>query len=60
MSEQQETRVPVDAATLSLLACPACHGPLSLESGHMVCVECKWAYPVRDGIPVLIAGRVLP
>ena len=60
MSEEQETRIPLDAATLSLLACPACHGELSLESLHLVCAQCHRAYPVRDGIPALIAERARP
>jgi len=57
---QQQKRVPIDAATLSLLACPVCHGGLSVEDGHMNCAQCKRAYPVRDGIPALIAERAQP
>jgi uncharacterized protein YbaR (Trm112 family) len=47
----------MDAATLTLLACPACHGDLRLENEQLVCVECGRAYPVSDGIPALIAER---
>jgi uncharacterized protein YbaR (Trm112 family) len=51
-----------DTMLLEQLACPACRGELCLEGApaggmHLVCVGCRSAYPVVDGIPVLIAGR---
>ncbi len=55
-----------DVFVLDLLACPACHGELSLAAavGHeavrLVCAECNRVYPIVDGIPVLIAGREKP
>ncbi len=39
------------------LACPACHGELCQEPGRVVCMACGRAYPVVDGIPVLIPAR---
>lgn len=39
------------------LACPACRDALRLEAGRMVCAGCGRAYPVVDGIPVLIVER---
>jgi ubiquinone/menaquinone biosynthesis C-methylase UbiE len=45
--------------TLELLACPACHGELSLreggdseavESGMLACAKCQRQYPIKDGI----------
>jgi uncharacterized protein YbaR (Trm112 family) len=39
------------------LACPKCLGTLSLEKVRLVCVACSRAYPIVDGIPVLIADR---
>jgi uncharacterized protein len=39
------------------LACPACLETLRLEAGRMVCTGCRRAYPVVDGIPVLIVER---
>ncbi len=46
-----------DPAVLDLLACPACGGELRLEVARLACVECGRAYPIVDGIPVLIAER---
>jgi uncharacterized protein YbaR (Trm112 family) len=51
----------LDRSILDRLACPACLGRLSLASAEMperlVCAGCGRAYPVEDGIPVLIAER---
>jgi uncharacterized protein YbaR (Trm112 family) len=46
-----------DATTLATLACPACHGDLRTEGMRLVCTSCHRAYPILDGIPVLIPGR---
>ena len=42
---------------MSQLACPACLGGLSYVERKLVCSGCGRAYPIVDGIPVLIAGR---
>lgn len=39
------------------LACPACQQPLRLETDQVVCTACSRAYPILEGIPVLIAER---
>jgi len=43
---------------LEILACPNCHGALAVdhERDELVCLaaECGLAYPVRNGIPVLL------
>jgi uncharacterized protein YbaR (Trm112 family) len=46
-----------DPIVAAQLACPACLGALRLEMGKLVCAQCSRAYPIVDGIPVLIAGR---
>jgi hypothetical protein len=46
-----------DPAVLAQLACPACLGELRLEETRLVCAGCGRAYPIVDGIPVLIAER---
>jgi uncharacterized protein len=43
---------------LEILACPNCHGSLAVdhEREELVCLasDCGLAYPVRQGIPVLL------
>jgi hypothetical protein len=46
-----------DLSAVHQLACPACLGDLRAESARLVCKGCGRAYPVADGIPVLIAER---
>ena len=46
-----------DASTLADLACPACHGNLRSTDSHLTCSACSRAYPIMDGIPVLIVAR---
>ncbi|MDR0626845.1 MAG: Trm112 family protein [Bifidobacteriaceae bacterium] len=41
------------------LRCPACQGELIDRPGQLVCPACRLAYPVRDGIPALLAGRAV-
>jgi hypothetical protein len=54
-----ETPILFDTSQLDRLACPACLGRLSLaqDEAMLVCAECRRAYPIIDGIPVLIAAR---
>jgi uncharacterized protein YbaR (Trm112 family) len=44
---------------LSILACPVCKGELSLFDGgrYLLCRPCGLGFPVRDGIPVLLADE---
>ncbi len=39
-----------------ILACPVCKGPLQWlrESNEFLCRADRLAYPVRDGIPVML------
>ncbi|HEX6631173.1 MAG TPA: Trm112 family protein [Gemmatimonadaceae bacterium] len=47
---------------LALLVCPACKGELKYEeaSARLVCPACRLAYPVRDGIPVMLVDEATP
>jgi len=40
----------------SILVCPLCKGPLVYKSRQkeLICEQDKLAYPVRNGVPVLL------
>ena len=42
---------------LDILVCPVDHAKVSLEGEELVCAECGRAYPVRDGIPVMLVDE---
>ncbi|WP_010488970.1 Trm112 family protein [Pseudomonas sp. S9] len=46
----------MDPKLLDILACPLCKGPLKLASDktELVCKADALAFPVRDGIPVML------
>jgi uncharacterized protein YbaR (Trm112 family) len=46
----------VEARLLDILACPVCKGPLryAREPALLVCRADRLAFPLRDGIPVLL------
>ena len=55
----------IDADLLSILACPSDdHAPLREETRDgadvLVCTYCESAYPIRDGIPVLLLDDATP
>jgi hypothetical protein len=48
---------PIDDTALCMLACPVCHSALALISPAAVrCIACGRRYPIRDGLPVLLAS----
>ena len=53
------TPMPLEAGLLEILACPACHAPLKEQDAELTCTsqDCGLAYPVRDGIPVLLVDE---
>ena len=52
-------KASVDPKLLELLACPLTKGPLTWdpERGELISRVAKLAYPVRDGIPVLLPSE---
>ncbi len=46
----------MDKRLLSILVCPLCKGPLQYdkEKSELICKNDAVAYPVRDGIPVML------
>jgi len=55
----------VDSKLLEILVCPVTKGPLvyDREKQELVSVSARLAYPIRDGIPVMLedeARRLTP
>jgi uncharacterized protein YbaR (Trm112 family) len=51
-----EAGVQVDPRLLEILVCPVTKGPLRLdrEKGELVSDKAGLAYPIRDGIPIML------
>lgn len=49
----------IDPQLLEILVCPQSKAPLRLDekAGELVCDESGLAYPIRDGIPVLLVDE---
>ena len=51
----------IDDWLLEILVCPKCHSAVRVdeEASELVCTaaDCGLAYPVRDGIPVLLVDE---
>ena len=46
----------VDPRLLEVLVCPVTHGPLDYdrEAGELISRSARLAYPIRDGVPVML------
>ena len=51
-----ERRQAVDPKLLEILVCPLTKGPLryDLEKNELVSEQGRLAYPIRDGIPIML------
>ena len=53
----------MDHRLIDLLVCPLCKGPLTLERSaegkvrEFVCAADRLAFPIRDGIPVMLESE---
>ena len=58
----------MDARLLDILVCPVCKGPLHRErggagadgtplAGELICRADRLAFPIRDGIPVMLVDE---
>ncbi|QBQ53344.1 Trm112 family protein [Nitrosococcus wardiae] len=46
----------MDKKLLEILACPVCKSSLVYQKTdeELICKACRLAYPIRDGIPVML------
>ncbi|GAB3629161.1 Trm112 family protein [Pandoraea terrae] len=49
----------MDTRLFEILVCPLCKGPLAYDkkAQELICHADKLAYPIRDGIPVMLADE---
>ncbi len=52
----------MDNRLLDILVCPLCKGKLLLKDNELICRFDRLAYPIRDGIPVMLEqeARLIP
>lgn len=48
----------LDSELLQILRCPACRGTFGAPStDEIACTACGLAYPIRNGVPVLLVDE---
>ncbi len=59
MGQIVENAVEPDAKLLEILVCPVTKGPLIYDRGRQELVSrgAGLAYPIRDGIPIMLPGE---
>lgn len=50
----------LDPRLLEVIVCPQCRGELALVHDALECAVCALRYPIRSGIPVLLATHATP
>ena len=62
VTEPADASGAVDPRLLSMLVCPVTREPLRYdrEAGELVSVKAGLAYPIRDGIPIMLADEARP
>lgn len=47
----------MDKKLLDILVCPLCKGKLLLRKEELICCFDRLAYPIHDGIPVMLESE---
>ena len=57
-----DTPAPLDPKLLEILVCPVTKGPLTYDrlAGELISPSAGLAYPIRDGIPIMLADEARP
>lgn len=52
----------IDPKVLSILVCPKTRGPLvhDIEGQELISKKAKLAFPIRDGVPILLEREARP
>jgi uncharacterized protein YbaR (Trm112 family) len=51
----QKVKKMIDVDLLDILVCPVCKGDVKETNSEIVCTNCGRRYPIKNGIPVMIA-----
>ena len=53
---------PLDPKLLEILVCPVTRGPLTYdrEAGELISPDAKLAYPIREGVPIMLPEEARP
>lgn len=56
------TGIGMDHKLLDILVCPICKGRLQMSARRdaLICRADRLAFPIEDGIPVMLESRALP
>lgn len=56
MTEPSASLIDVDPRLLEVLVCPVTRGPLEYDraKGELISRAAKLAYPIRDGVPIML------
>ena len=59
MSDETPKSAPVDPRLLEILVCPLTRQPLEFDREHneLISRAAGLAYPIRDGIPIMLADE---
>ena len=62
MTQSQRPGHDVDPKLLEILVCPLTKGPLDYdrERQELISRAARLAYPIRDGIPIMLADEARP
>lgn len=62
MPDPTEGPATIDPRLLEILVCPLTKGPLVFdrEAGELISHRAGLAYPVRDGIPIMLPDEARP
>lgn len=62
MSDAFQTPVTVDPRLLEVLVCPVTRGRLTYDAqaGELISEGARLAYPVRDGVPIMLPEEARP
>jgi uncharacterized protein YbaR (Trm112 family) len=62
MPSNEHSETSVDPKLLEILVCPLTKGPLEFDAARqeLISRSAKLAYPIRDGIPIMLPEEARP